>query len=224
MQDPLGKWISAWEKKGTIIGVLKDYHIASLHKPIEPIIVDVKEDLGWSVILVRTQPGQTTQALASLETLCKKLNPGYPFVYSFIDEEYGRMYKSEQLVSKLTNAFSAVAIVISCLGLLGLAMFSAERRRKEIGIHRVLGASTQGIVALFSREFVALVAISFEVAAPLGYYLMGRWLTNFAYGICLQWWMFAGAGAAALGVALLTVSVQAVKAALANPVRSLRSE
>jgi predicted permease len=224
LKDPLGKWISAWEKKGTIIGVLKDYHVASLHKPIEPVIVDVKEDLGWSVILVRTQPGQTKQALASLETLCKRLNPGYPFVYSFIDEEYGRLYKSEQLVSKLTNAFSAVAVAISCLGLLGLAMFSAERRRKEIGIRRVLGASARGIVVLFSREFLALVAVSFGVAAPLGYYLMGRWLTNFAYGIHLQWWMFAAAGAAALGVALLTVSVQAVKAALANPVRSLRSE
>jgi hypothetical protein len=224
MKDPLGKWISAWGKKGTIIGVLKDYHINSLHKPIEPLIVDVKEDLGWSVILVRTQPGQTKQALASLETLYKKLNPGYPFVYSFIDEEYGRMYKSEQMVSKLTNAFSGVAIAISCLGLLGLAMFSAERRRKEIGIRRVLGASAQGIMALFSREFLVLVAISFVIAAPLGYYAMGRWLESFAYGISLQWWMFAAAGAAALGVALLTVSVQAVKAALANPVRSLRSE
>jgi putative ABC transport system permease protein len=110
------------------------------------------------------------------------------------------------------------------LGLLGLAMFSAERRRKEIGIRRVLGASAQGIVALFSREFLLLVAISFAIAAPLGYYLMGRWLESFAYGVSLQWWMFAAAGAGALGVALLTVSVQAVKAALADPVRSLRSE
>jgi predicted permease len=224
MKDPLGKWISAWKKKGTIIGVLKDYHINSLHKPIEPLIVDVKEDLGWSVILVRTQPGQTKQALASLEKLCKELNPGYPFVYSFIDEEYGRMYKSEQLVSKLTNAFSGVAIAISCLGLLGLAMFSAERRRKEIGIRKVLGASTQLIVSLFSREFLGLVAVAFVIAAPVGYYVMGRWLESFAYGVGLAWWMFALAGGAALGLALLTVSVQAVRAALANPVKSLRSE
>jgi hypothetical protein len=136
MQDPLGKWISAWEKKGTIIGVLKDYHIASLHKPIEPIIVDVKEDLGWSVILVRTQPGQTTQALASLETLCKKLNPGYPFVYSFIDEEYGRMYKSEQLVSKLTNAFSAVRLLFRAWACWGWRCFrpnGAARRLASTG-------------------------------------------------------------------------------------------
>lgn len=224
MQHPLGKWVSAWKKKGYIIAVLKDYHTHSLHEPIKPVMIDVKEYEDFGVIIVRTQPGRTKEALASLATVYRNVNPNYPFAYQFVDEEYKKLYSSELIISQLSILFAALAILISCLGLLGLVMFAAEQRIKEIGIRKVLGASLGQILTLFSRDFLQLIGIAFFIAAPLGWYFLHRWLQDFAYKVALSWWIFAVAGAAAVVIALLTMSYQAMRAALANPTKSLRAE
>jgi putative ABC transport system permease protein len=224
LKDPIGKWVSAWKKRGHIIGVLKDYHTRSLHEPIKPVILDVKEFEYFGVIMVRTNPGQTPQALASLEKAYKAVNPNYAFAYQFVDDEYRKMYNSEQIISRLSILFAVLAILISCLGLLGLVMFAAEQRVKEIGIRKVLGASLGQIVSLFARDFLQLVTIAFLIAGPFAWYAMNSWLHDFAYRIAISWWIFALAGLSALLIALLTVSHQALRAAMANPVKSLRSE
>jgi putative ABC transport system permease protein len=224
LKNPIGKWVSAWQKKGHIIGVLKDYHTHSLHEPIKPLIVDVKEYEYFGVILVRTKAGQTKEALASLAQVYKNLNPNYPFAYQFIDQEYEKLYRNEQVMAKLSNVFAVLAILISCLGLLGLVMFSTEQRTKEIGIRKVLGASVSQIVTLFSRDFLRLVVIAILIASPIAWYAMNAWLQGFAYKIDMAWWFFAASGFGALAITLATVSFQSIKAALVNPVKSLRSE
>jgi putative ABC transport system permease protein len=224
MKNPIGKWVSAWDKKGHIIGVLKDFHTQSLREPILPIIIDVKEYEYFGVIIARTQEGKTTEALASLSKAYKEINPNYPFVFQFVDEEYKNLYKNEQIISKLSILFAVLAILISCLGLLGLVVFSAEQRIKEIGVRKVLGASLNQIITLFSKEFLKLILVAFLIAVPVGWYFMNQWLGDFAYRIALSWWIFALAGFSSLAIALLTVSYQAVKSGLANPVKSLRTE
>lgn len=224
MRNPIGKWISAWGKKGHIIGILKDFHTNSLREPILPILVDVKENLNFGVIIVRTQPGKTKEALASMAQLYKTINPNYPFAYQFVDEEYKKLYSNEQMVSRLTIVFAVLAILISCLGLLGLVMFAAEQRLKEIGVRKVLGASLSQIVALFSKDFLQLIAIAFLIASPLAWYAMYNWLQGFAYRVNIAWWVFALAGVLAMVIALLTVSYQSIKAAMTNLVKSLRME
>ncbi|MBO3697224.1 ABC transporter permease [Roseivirga sp. E12] len=224
LDEPLGKRISAWSKQGRIIGVLKDYHTHSLHEPIKPLIVDVKEDLNFGIIMVKTLPGQTETALKSLEEVSSIINPNYPLDYQFMDLEYAELYKNEKVVSSLSNIFAILAIMISCLGLLGLAMFSTEQRIKEIGIRKVLGASISSIIRLFSKDFLQLVALSFIIAAPIAAYLMKDWLQGFAYKISLSWWIFALTGIMALGIAFLTVAYQTFTAAKSNPIKNLRTE
>jgi putative ABC transport system permease protein len=224
LKNPIGKWVSAWKKKGHIIAVLKDFHTHSLREPIKPLMIDVKEYEYFGVIIARTQPGKTRQALASLEKVYRNVNPDYPFVYQFVDEEYQRLYNSELIMSRLSILFAVLAILISCLGLLGLVIFSAEQRIREIGIRKVMGASLAQIITLFSKDFLKLVLIAFLIAAPLAWYTMNAWLQGFAYRIELSWWIFVLAGVISLAIALLTVSYQAVKAAVANPVKSLRTE
>lgn len=224
LKNPVGKWISAWQKKGHIIGVLKDYHTNSLHDPIKPLIVDIKEGETFGVLMIRMRPGQTKQALVGLEQLYKAINPNYPFAYQFVDQEYAKLYRSEQVMAKLVNVFAFLAIIISSLGLLGLVMFSTQQRTKEIGIRKVLGASVAGIITLLSRDFLRLVFMAIMIASPLAWYVMHQWLEGFAYRIDIDWWIFALAGLLAVGIALLTVSYQSIKAALVNPVKSLRSE
>lgn len=175
-------------------------------------------------MLVKTDPGKTKEALASLESLCKKLNPKFPFTYQFSDEEFAKLYKSETMTGKLANCFAFLAIFISCLGLLGLAMFTAEQRNKEIGIRKVLGASVSSLFVLLSKEFLSFVLIALLIATPLAWFAMNKWLTDYAYRINISMWMFVIAGLAAIAIALITVSFQAIKAALANPVKSLRTE
>ena len=223
-KDPIGKPLTFWRKKGTIIGVLKDFHFNSAHTPINPIIFRMGEDMSWGSALVKTKPGKTKEALASLEKICKELNPKFPFTYKFSDEEYAKLYKSEEVISRLANSFAFLAIFISCLGLLGLAMFTAEQRTKEFGIRKVLGASPLVLFNLLSREFLVLVLIAMIVASPLAWIAMSSWLKNYIYHIDISWWMFAAAGLLSLVIALITVSFQATKAALANPVKSLRTE
>jgi putative ABC transport system permease protein len=224
MKDPVGKWISAWNKKGHIIGVLKDYHTNTLREPIKPLIIDVKEYEYFGVVMVKLEPGKTREGLASLEAVCKEVNPNYPFAFKFLDQEYDKLYRNEKVITRLTNIFALLGIAISCLGLLGLVMFAAEQRTKEIGIRKVLGATVSNIVNLLSKEFLSLVLLSFLIASPLAGYLMHQWLQGFAYKINLSWWIFAMAGLFALLIALLTISVQAFQSAVVNPVKSLRSE
>lgn len=223
-KDPIGKPITMWGKKGTIIGILKDFHFNSLHDPITPLIVRASINEKFGNILVRTQPGETKQALESLRTLCTQLNPQFTFSYTFVDEEYQKQYISEQVVGKLSNVFAFLGIFISCLGLLGLAMFTAEQRTKEIGIRKVLGASVASVFTLLSREFLILVFIALLIATPLAWYGMNKWLLNFAYRTPIQWWIFALAGVIAIVITFITISFQSAKAALMNPVKSLRSE
>jgi putative ABC transport system permease protein len=224
MKDPIGKWVSAWKKKGKIIGILKNYHTHSLHEPIKPLIIDVKEYEYFGVILVRTEPGKTKEALASLEKVYKNINPNYPFGYQFMDQEYDKLYRNELVVAKLSNVFAILAILISCLGLLGLVMLSAEQRTKEFGIRKVLGATVTNIIHLLSQDFLKLIMVAFCIAAPLAGYFMNVWLQGFAFRIPLSWWIFAVSGGIALTIALITISVQAVQSAITNPVKSLRSE
>ena len=225
MKDPVGQEMILWGKKGTIIGLVKNYHVNSLHESIPPVILNFRrrQDNSGNVI-VRTQPGQTREAIASMEKAHKKFNPGYPFTYKFADQEYANQYKGENVVSNLANYFAFLAIFISCLGLFGLAMFTAEQRTKEIGVRKVLGASVFSITIMLSKDFLKLVLIAALIAFPLAWYLMKNWLQKYAYRIEIQWWFFLVAGVLAVTIALLTVSYQSIKAALMNPMKSLKTE
>jgi ABC-type antimicrobial peptide transport system permease subunit len=223
-KNPIGKPFTFWGKKGTIIGVLKDFHFNSVHTPINPLVVSLGEENTWGEALVRTKAGQTKQALASLEKICKELNPKFPFTYKFSDEEYQKLYASEQVVDQLSNWFSVLAIFISCLGLLGLVMFSAEQRTKEFGIRKVLGASPGVLFNLLSREFLLLVLIALAIASPVAWLVMNKWLQDYQYRIDITWSIFVIAGLLALVIALMTVSFQAIRSSIANPVKSLRTE
>ena len=223
-KNPVGKFITVNGHHGQIIGVIKDFNFRSLHETIKPMVVDFNDSLDYGSILVRTEAGKTEQAIASVEKLCHELNPEFPFTYSFVDEQYDKLYNSEQVVSKLSDAFAFLAVLISCLGLLGLVMFTAEQRTKEIGIRKVLGASVVNIVRLMSADFLKLVFIAIIIASPVAWWAMDSWLNNYAYKIDITWWIFAAAGGLIVLIALATISFQSIKAALANPVKSLRSE
>ena len=222
--DPIGKSITMWGVKGKIIGVVKDFHFSSLHDQIKPLIIRYGENADYGFAVVRTMPGKTKEALASLETITKELNPDFQFTYTFSDDAYDKLYNNEQIVSKLSDGFAFLAIFISCLGLLGLAMFTAEQRLKEIGIRKVLGASVGSLFTLLSSEFLVLVVIALVIATPVAWYAMDIWLRNFAYHEPMHWWTFALASGVIILIALATVSIQSAKAALVNPIKSLRSE
>ncbi len=212
-KDPIGRRITMWGHKGTIVGIIKDFHYTSLHDAIKPLIIRYEPDSAtdkYGDIAIRIRAGQTRQSLAKLEQLCHTLNPRFPFSYRFADDEYRDLYKSETIVHKLSNCFAGLAIFICCLGLLGLAMFTAEQRTKEFGIRKVLGAKTGTLFTLLSKDFLALVLVAFLLATPLAWWAMHEWLKNFAYHIALQWWVFVLAGALALLIALATVSVPGV--------------
>ena len=223
-KDPIGKPLEFWRKKGRIIGVLKDFHLNSLHTKIDPLVLRLDENIDYGTALVRTAPGKTKEAMAGLEKICKGLNPKFPFTYQFSDEEYQKLYISEQLVSRLTSYFSFLGIFISCLGLLGLVLFTSEQRTPEFGIRKVMGASPVSLFNLLSSEFLWLVLIALFIASPLAWLAMNKWLENYEYRVDVSWWMFVMAGVLAMLIALITISFQAIKSARANPVNSLRSE
>ncbi|GGB03802.1 ABC transporter permease [Puia dinghuensis] len=223
-KNPIGKRMSFFDFQGTVIGVVKDFHLKSLRDPIEPLVLYFGEKEGWGGVLVKTKSGETRQALASMESVFKQAEPQFPFRYFFSDEQYQQLYNGEATVSKLSNGFSVLAIFISCLGLLGLTLFTAEQRRKEIGVRKVIGASVGNIVTMLSKDIVQLVLLSAVIATPVAWLAMHQWLQNFAYRITIAWWIFFVAGVLALLIALATIGYQALKAALANPVRALRSE
>jgi putative ABC transport system permease protein len=224
LKEPVGKTITWGKHEGKVIGVMKNFHFNSLHETIEPLIMRLNENWTWGTILVRIKAGKTKEAITSLQNICKQLNPKFPFTYQFSDLEYAKLYQSEAIVSKLSNIFAFLAIFISCLGLFGLAAFTAEQRTKEIGVRKVLGASSSSIVKLLSANFLKPILLAFLIAFPVSWYAMNSWLQNYAYKIGINWWMFGIAGLITIVIALITVSYQSIKAAVANPIKSLRTE
>ncbi|MEM0991604.1 MAG: ABC transporter permease [Bacteroidota bacterium] len=223
LEDPIGKMVEHGSGQyEQIIGVVKDFQYGSIHKKIEPLIFRFRS--GGRDILLRLTNGQERNTIAQVEQIFKQFHPDHTFAYSFLDSKYQALYEAEDKVATLSKYFSGLAILISCLGLLGLVLFTAERRQKEIGIRKVLGASIANIVGLLSKDFLKLVMIAFIIAVPIAYYAVQYWLSNFAYHVEIKWWIFVLAGLATIGVALFTVSFQSVRAALANPIESLRSE
>ncbi|MBB5395057.1 ABC transporter permease [Mucilaginibacter sp. AK015] len=223
-KDPVGKPFTWLGKKRMIVGVVKDFHFHSLHETVGPMVLAAGEDQHGGVILIRTQPGMTSTALAAIQQFSKQLNPAFPPVIYFTDQEYARLYQNDQVINSLADTFTILAIFISSLGLLGLVMFTTEQRFKEIGIRKVLGAGVNNLFILLSREFIVLIVIAIAVATPLAWYATNGFLQGFAYRAPLSWWMFAFSAGAIILIALMTVSFQIIKVALANPVKSLRSE
>jgi hypothetical protein len=224
LKHPVGQTISFWGQKGRIIGVLHDFHFQSLHDQIHPLLLRLAGPGEVGTALVRIRPGETRAVLDGLTRLCREMNPKFPFTYQFSDLEYARLYKSEEIIGGLSKVFALLAIVISCLGLLGLSMFTLEQRKKELGIRKVLGANSMRLYTVLSAEFLGLIGIAFLIAGPLAWYLMQRWLAGYAYRAPVGVGIFLLSGAAALLTALATVSYQSWKAANGNPVKALRSE
>lgn len=204
--------------------MLKDFNTNSMHQSIKPLILRLGEGEDYGNMLLRIKGSETKKVITQLEAVAKKLNPSFQLEYQFADEEFQKLYISDSLVEKLSIYFASLAIFICCLGLMGLAMFTAEQRTKEIGIRKVLGASTGSLFGLLSREFLMLVVIALLIATPITWYGMNRWLQDFAYRTTISWWIFFAAGLIATTIALITVSFNALKAAIANPVKSLRNE
>ncbi len=209
-----------------IIGVIKDFHLESFHEEVKPqlFILHRRNFAPPSLIMARIEAGREKETLAQLDAFYKKYNPGFPLDYTFLDDDYQALYASEQRVSTLSKYFAGLAILISCLGLFGLAAFTAQRRIKEIGIRKILGSSSLGIVRLLSGDFTRTVIIAIVIALPVSYTITSKWLSGFAYRIDLEWWFFAGAGVIALLVAWLTVGLQTLKAASVNPTECLKDE
>lgn len=228
IQDPVGKYFSYEKRKGTIIGVLKNAHFRSLHVAIEPhiffILNDVSEATQYGVVLIKIKGDKTKEALARIQGVWESINPISPFEYHFLDQKYDSLYRKEKKISTILNAFTLFAIIISCLGLFGLASFLTEQRTSEIGIRKVLGASESGIVFLLSKQFTKWVLIANLFAWPAAYFVMNEWLKSFAYRINIGIWVFVLSGMLAAAVAVCTVSFQALRAARANPIDSLRYE
>lgn len=207
-----------------IIGVVKDFHFEDLHKTIEPYAFFLNADTNFNYMIAHVNTKDVSKVLPFLQAKWKALIPDEPFSYTFLNEDFQRNYAADARTSRIVNSFTFISILISCLGLFGLAAFAAQQRIKEIGVRKVLGASVPSIVALLSGDFIKLVIISILIATPLTWYVMEKWLQDFAYSIKMEWWMFALAGILAIGIAIITVSSQAIKAALTNPVKSLKSE
>ncbi len=210
--------------KATVVGVVNDYVYGNMYGKPDPVVFVALPSQYASVMYLKIKPGKPEKTLAAIAAVMKKDNAAYPFNYRFVDDQFNQMFLSEMLISKLSGVFAALAIIISCLGLFGLAAYTAERRTKEIGVRKVLGASVSGIAALLSKDFLQLVFVSCLIAFPIAWWAMHNWLQNYQYRIDVSWWIFLAAGITAMLIALLTISFQAIKAAVANPVKSLRSE
>lgn len=221
-EQAIGKLFYYGESKGQIIGVTNDFHFESLHQQLSAVAMILQPNtLNWLSVPIQ---GDVPTALSQVETVWKRFFPNRPFEYQFLDERFNKLYAREQTQQTLFSIFAGIAILISCLGLFGLSMFIAEQRTKEIGIRKVLGASVPSLVRLFSTDFLKLVLVALVIATPLAWYAMHNWLSDFAYRTAIHWWIFLLAGGLTVLIALLTVSVQSIKVALMNPVKSLRSE
>lgn len=223
IRDPIGKTVRFWGKQKQIIGVVKNFNVESLHQKISPLLFYLSSKNTLKVV-ARIEAGQEKQVLAELGKLYSKFNPGFSFDYRFLDANYQAQYDAENRVAVLSRYFAGLGILISCLGLFGLAAFAAEQRLKEIGIRKVNGARISEVMTMLNGEFMIWVGLAFIVATPISWYILNKWLESFAYKTTLSWWIFALAGVLALGIALLTVSWQSWRAAARNPVEALRYE
>ncbi|WP_313235455.1 ABC transporter permease [Sphingobacterium multivorum] len=219
----LGKILTNKDNKSyRVIGVVKDFHFRSLHEQISPLVMVLSDQAGS--LILKTQTTDMEKLIQKLASLYRSFPTDIPFSYSFLDERYAQTYQAEVKTGKLLSIFAGLTIFVACLGLFGLAIFTANQRKKEIGIRKVVGATVPDITRMLSTEFVKLVLIAFVISSPLAWWMMHKWLENFAYRIEMQWWMFVLAGALAVFIALITVSSQAIRAALTKPVDSLRDE
>jgi len=222
IKNPIGKMVSLWGHQKQIIGIVKDFHFESLYKKVGPAFLEYSP--ANETALIKIKAGAERETIARLENFYKSFNQGLPFDYKFLDNDYQAMYSSEEKVAVLSRYFATIAIIISCLGLFGLAAFTAQKRQKEIGIRKVVGASVNGIAMMLSKDFLKLVLLAVVIAFPLAWLIMNQWLQGFAYRVNIGTSVFLIAGGSIIFITLLTVSFQAIKAALANPVKSLRSE
>ncbi|MEO6722401.1 MAG: ABC transporter permease [Ferruginibacter sp.] len=223
IKDPIGKKFRMWQIDGTIIGVVKDFHFASMKNRIEPAVFYAFEGDMWRMY-IKTTGKDAAKTIATAEQQWKKYNAGFTFDYAFLDDTFNNLYRSEQRTGTLFNVFAGIAILISCLGLFGLAAFTAQLRTREIGVRKVIGASVTSIIRLLAKDFIRLVMIAIVIAVPVAKYVMGKWLDDFAYKINMGYTVFIIAGLIAVGIAMFTISFQSIKAAIANPVKSLRTE
>jgi putative ABC transport system permease protein len=218
----VGKTLTVWGNKGTIVGVVKDFNFKPVQQAIEPLVLPFNKIGGF--VVVRTLPGKTNATIQALAKISQELNPAYPFKFDFIDQDLANLYKGEQQMGNIFNLFAALGIFISCLGLYGLSAFMAEQRTKEIGVRKVLGASVLNLVYLLSFGITRLILIAIVIAIPLSWYAVNSWLAGFAYHVNVSWLVFFTAALVALTIAWLTVSYESVKAAIVNPIKSLRTE
>jgi putative ABC transport system permease protein len=218
----LSRSVTLWESTGKIIGIVKDFNFNPLREPVDPMLL--KLDRAGDYLIVRTKVGQLEETISILRKLHRELNPDYIFSFDFLDSDLRKLYQSEQRTGIILNVFALVAIVISCMGLYGLAAFTADQRTKEIAVRKVLGASVVNIVQLLGGYFIRLTLIAFVITIPIAWWATNRWLEAFAYHVSVEIWMFAVAGIVAIFISLLTVSIQTFKAALTNPTESLRTQ
>lgn len=226
-KDAVGKTVSRRSNEGKgsdyhVIGVVKDFHFKSLKDKISPLVMTLNQGFGWMII--KTKNKEVAGLLAAMKSHWESFNPDMPFTYSFLDERFNETYKAEQKTGQILGLFAGLTIFVACMGLFGLAIFTAEQRTKEIGVRKVLGASVAAIVALLSKDFLQLVGIAIVIALPVSWWLMSQWLQGFAYKVEISWWLLALVSLLSVAIALFTVSFQSIKAALMNPVKSLRSE
>ena len=224
LKDPIGQTIKSGSQQYTIVGVIKDFINGSPDQGVEPMIVFGSKTWHHNIAFRLNAANPISKDLTTAEAIFKKYNPGYPFEYKFADEEYSEKFEDDARAVKIAGVFAGLTIFISCLGLFGLAVFMAENRAKEIGIRKVLGASVGGVVKLLTGEFAGLVILAFLVSAPISWWAMNRWLQDFTYRIAIHWWTFIIAGLLAMFIAMVTISLHAIKAAQANPAKSLRAE
>jgi putative ABC transport system permease protein len=220
--DIIGKSFEQWGREGKIVGVVKDFNYLSLHQQVAPLTLRYSQFGKYLSIKIKSANMQ--QAITKIERKWSEIAPHRPFLYSFLDESFNTQYEADFKFKNLFTIFSFLAILIACLGLLGLATYSAVQRTKEIGVRKVLGAEVSSIVTLLSKDFMKLVLIAILIATPFSWYAMSKWLNVYAYQIEISWWVFALSGGIALAIAVATVSFHAIKAARANPVKSLRTE
>ncbi|MBA2562035.1 MAG: FtsX-like permease family protein, partial [Chitinophagaceae bacterium] len=224
-EDAIGKGFLYDDRKGQLIGVINDFHFESMHQRILPMVLFIPESVNsFGRVSVKIAGNNVKAGLSHIEETWKKFLPEVPYEYTFLDENFSRLYQSEQRQATIFTVFAFIAIFIGCLGLFGLSAFAITQRIKEIGIRKVLGASVGSIVSLLSKDFIKLVIVAAVIAFPVAWYAMNKWLQDFAYRINISWWIFLLARIIAVCIALFTISFQAIKAAIANPVKSLRTE
>jgi ABC-type antimicrobial peptide transport system permease subunit len=224
VKNPLGMKLRYGRTEYNVTGITDNVVMESPFKPVDPVMTFYNSNVSSFVSIRLKDDANLQKSLASMEKIFNQYNPAFPFTYSFVDEEFSKKFVNEQLISRITNIFAGLAIFICCIGLAGLASFTIEKRTREIGIRKVLGASVQQLLALISQEFLKLVVIAFVIAVPISWWLMHNWLENYDFRVQITWWLFCSVGLLVLLLALVVVCANTMKAALRNPVTTLRTE